>query len=156
MLVLRNRNNVPTLWNGRNANTTTSPARFTDWIDEVFEDALSWSGTPKNTFVPELNVYETEKEFELTVALPGMNKNDFEINYANGVLTISGERKMEHKENGRRYHRIESRFGQFSRSLPLPADVINEDKITAKYENGVLYVTVPKIKEKAGRSIEVN
>lgn len=152
MLTRRNRTNFPTLWSER----TSTPTRFTDWIDEVVEEAFNWPGTAGSTFVPELNVYETDKEFELTVALPGMKKEDFEISYENGALTISGERKMEHEENGRRYHRIESRFGRFSRSMPLPSDVINEDNITAKYENGVLYVTVPKVKEKAGKKIKVS
>lgn len=155
MLVLRNKTNFPTLFSDR-SNTTTTPARLSEWMDEVFEDAFRWADSANNTFVPELNVYETDKEFELTVALPGMKKEDFEINYENGLLTISGERKMEHEENGRKYHRIESRFGRFSRTLPLPADIINQDKITAKYENGVLYVTVPKIKEKTGKKIKVS
>lgn len=153
MLVLRNKTNFPALWNDR---STSAPTRFSDWMDEVFEDAFQWAGRADNTFVPELNVYETDKEFELTVALPGMNKEDFEINYENGLLSISGERKMEHEENGRRYHRIESRFGKFNRTLPLPSDIVNQDKISAKYENGVLYVTVPKTKEKSGKKIKVS
>jgi HSP20 family protein len=154
MLLRRNRSNFPTLFNDRTSAET--PVRLSTWIDDLFEDAIGWNGSNGNTFFPEMNVYETEKEFELTVALPGMQKDDFEINYENGLLTISGERKMEHEGNGRRYHRVESRFGRFSRSMPLPRDIINQDKITAKYENGVLYVTVPKIKEKAGKKIEVN
>lgn len=153
MLMRRNRTNFPTLWNNRR---TSTPVHFSKWIDEVFDDVFNWpDNTATNTFIPELNVYEKDKEFELTVALPGMKKEDFEISYENGMLTISGERKMEHEENGRKYHRIENRFGSFSCSLPLPSDVINQDDITAKYENGVLYVTVPKIKEKAGKKIEV-
>lgn len=150
----RNRTNFPTLWNNRSVST---PVRFTDWIDDVFDDVFNLPASAANaTFIPELNVYETDKEFELTVALPGMKKEDFEISYENGMLTISGERKMEHEENGRKYHRIESRFGNFSRSLPLPADIINQDDISARYENGVLYVTVPKTKEKAGKKIEIS
>lgn len=152
MLLRRNRTNFPTLWNDT---STSTPVRFSDWIDEVFDDVLNRPLSSDASFIPELNVYETDKEFELTVALPGMKKDDFEISYENGMLAISGERKMEHEENGRKYHRIESRFGSFSRSLPLPADVIKQDDITAKYENGVLYVTVPKAKEKAGRKIEI-
>lgn len=152
MLALRNRNNFPTLWN----ENKRTPVRFSSWIDDVFDETFNnWPTASNNTFVPELNVYETDKEFELTIALPGMQKEDFNISYENGLLTISGERKMEHEGNGRRYHRIESRFGQFSRSLPLPADVINDEKITAKYDNGVLYVTVPKLKEKARKKIEI-
>lgn len=152
MLMRRNRANFPTLWNDA---STSTPVRFSDWIDEVFNDLLNRPLSNNASFTPELNVYETDKEFELTVALPGMKKDDFEISYENGMLTISGERKLEHEENGRKYHRVESRFGSFSRSLPLPADVIKQDDITAKYENGVLHVNVPKAKEKAGRKIEI-
>lgn len=149
---MRTNTNTPTLWND---NTSTSPLKISNWIDEVFEDALSWPRTSSSTFVPELNVYETDKEFEVSAALPGMNKDDIEISFNAGVLTISGERKMEQEENGRRYHRIESRFGKFNRSLPLPSDVIDQEKISAKYENGVLNVTIPKVKEKAAKKIKV-
>lgn len=153
MLMRTNTGNMPTLWND---NTTTSPLRISNWIDDIFEDALNWPRVTSSTFVPELNVYETDKEFEVSVALPGMNKDDIEINFNAGVLTISGERKMEQKENGRRYHRIESRFGRFQRSLPLPNDMVDQEKIAAKYENGVLNVTVPKVKEKAAKKIKVS
>ncbi|MBD3616354.1 MAG: Hsp20/alpha crystallin family protein [Gracilimonas sp.] len=149
---MRTNTNTPTLWND---NTSTSPLKISNWIDEVFEDALNWPRTSSSTFVPELNVYETDKEFEVSAALPGMNKDDIEISFNAGMLTISGERKMEQEENGRRYHRIESRFGKFNRSLPLPSDVIDQEKISAKYENGVLNVTIPKVKEKAAKKIKV-
>ena len=106
--------------------------------------------------MPELNVYETAKQFEVTVELSGMDKNDFDISLNDNVLTISGERRI--KENGekegRRYHRVESRFGRFSRSLPLP-NVADADKIEATYENGVLAISIPKLKEKAGRKIKI-
>lgn len=142
------RRNFPTLWNER---TTSTPVRFSNWLDDIFDEAFNTGGT----FTPEMNVYENDKEFEVTVALPGMNKDDIDISLENNMLTISGERKMEQEENGRRYHRIESRFGRFSRSLPFP-DVIDGDNIRANYENGVLHVTIPKLKEKAGRKIKVS
>ncbi len=145
MLMRRNRN-FPTLFNDRN---TTTP-RFSDMLDDIMEDAFSWN---KGTFVPELNVYETEKEFEITLALPGMRKEDITISFENNTLTISGERELKEDE-GTKYHRIESRFGKFERSLPLP-NVIDEENINATYENGVLTVSVPKLKEKAGKKIEV-
>lgn len=146
MLMRRNTTNFPTLFNDRNRSTL----RFSDMLDEIMEDAFSWS---KGTFVPELNVYETEKEFEITLALPGMRKEDINISFENNTITISGERELK-EEDGTKYHRIESRFGKFERSLPLP-NVIDEENIDATYENGVLTVTVPKIKEKAGKKIEV-
>lgn len=151
-MLMRTNTNTPTLWNN---NTTTSPLRISNWIDEVFEDALNWPRVHTSGFVPELNVYETDKEFEVSAALPGMSKDDIEISFNSGVLTISGERKMQQEENGKRYHRIESRFGKFSRSLPLPGDMVDQEKISAKYENGVLNITIPKVKEKAAKKIKV-
>lgn len=147
MLMRRNSSNFPTLFN---TNRNRSTLRFSDMLDEIMEDAFSWS---KGTFVPELNVYETDKEFKITVALPGMRKEDIDISFENNTITISGERELK-EENGTKYHRIESRFGKFERSLPLP-NVIDEENITANYENGVLTVTVPKLKEKAGKKIDV-
>ena len=143
----KNRNNFPTLLNN---NQNSSTLRFSDMLDEMMEDAFSWS---KGTFIPELNVYENAEEFEITLALPGMRKEDIDISLENNTLTISGERELK-EEEGTKYHRIESRFGKFERTLPLP-NVIDEENISASYENGVLTVNVPKSKEKAGKQIEV-
>jgi HSP20 family protein len=83
-----------------------------------------------------------------------MSKDDINIGFENNTITISGERTLP-EEEGTKYHRIESRFGKFERSLPLP-NVIDEENINATYDNGVLTITVPKSKEKAGKKIEVN
>lgn len=120
-------------------------------LDEFMEDAFSLN---KGRFVPELNIYETDKDIEITLALPGISKDDIDINMEGHTLTVSGERTFK-EENGRKYHRVESRFGKFERSVPLP-DIIDEDNIKANFENGVLTVTAPKLKEKAGRRIEVS
>ena len=145
--MLMRRGNFPTRWN----EPTQTPARFSDWLDEFFDEAFNLSS---GTFVPEINVYETDKNFEITAELPGMRKEDIEISMEDHTLTISGERKAHREENGRKYHRVESRFGRFSRSLPLP-NIIDAENVEANYENGVLTVTVPKLKEKAGKKIEV-
>lgn len=147
--MLMRQNKFPTFFNDRGGNRNT--LRFSDMLDEMMEDAFSWN---KGTFVPELNVYETDKEFEITVALPGMSKDDINIGFENNTITISGERKLTEEEDTK-YHRIESRFGKFERSLPLP-NVIDGENISATYDNGVLTITVPKLKEKAGKKIEVN
>lgn len=147
--MLMKRETLPTLARTR----FNSPFSLSNWLDDIFEDAFEWT---EGSFVPELNIYETAKTFEVTVELPGMKKDDFDISLNDNVLTISGERRATHgkKENGRTYHRVESRFGQFSRSLPLP-NVADFDKIEAHYENGVLAITIPKLKEKAGRKIKI-
>jgi len=143
----RNTTNFPSLLN-KNRNSST--LRFSDMLDDIMEDAFSLS---KGTFIPELNVYENAEEFELTLALPGMRKEDINISFENNTITISGERELK-EEEGTKYHRIESRFGKFERSMPLP-NVIDEENIRATYENGVLTVNVPKTKDKAGKQIEV-
>lgn len=146
-MLMRPNNNFPTLFNKGN---TTTP-QFSDMLDEIMENAFSRG---KGTFVPELNVYETENEFELTVALPGMRKEDITISFDNNTLKISGERELKEKDDNTTYHRVESRFGRFERSLPLP-NVIDEENISASYENGVLTVNIPKVKEKTAKKIEV-
>ncbi len=148
-MMLMRRETTPTLSRTR----YNTPFNLSTWLDDIFEDAFDWT---EGTFVPELNVYETAKTFEVSVELPGINKKDFDISLNDNILTISGERRAAHvgEENGRRYHRVESRFGRFSRSLPLPKSA-DLDKIEAHYENGVLAITIQKLKEKAGRKIDI-
>lgn len=152
-MLMRTNTHTPTLWD---ENTTATPVKISDWIDEVFEDALNWPRMRNSGFVPELNVYETDTQFEVSAALPGMSKDDIDISFNSGVLTISGERKMNKEDKGLRYHRVESRFGRFSRSLPLPHDMVDQDKISAIYDNGVLNITIPKVKDKAAKKIKIN
>jgi len=120
-------------------------------MDEFFDEAFNLTS---GSFTPGLNVYETDEAFELTLELPGMSKGDIEISMENNLLTISGERKHTREEDKQTYHRVESRFGKFSRSLPLPNNV-NEEEIEANYENGVLSVTISKSHESTGKKIEV-
>ena len=130
---------------------TSTPTRFSDWIDEFFDEAFNMTS---GSFTPGMNVYETDDAFELTLELPGMRKDDIDISIENNVLNISGERTTTREEDGRIYHRVESRFGTFSRNLPLPNNV-NEDKIEANYENGVLTVNIPKTEQRTAKKIDV-
>lgn len=145
---MRNRN-LPTMFADQNSDV----ASLSSWMDRVFDEVVNRNS---GTFVPTLNVSETDKTFEINVALPGMSREDVEIHYENDILTISGERrwKEEEKENGRRYHRVESGYGTFNRSLPLPK-IVDAENISASFENGELIITAPKLKEKAGKKIEV-
>lgn len=145
---MRNRN-LPTMFADRNSDVAT----LSNWMDRVFDEVVNRNS---GTFVPTLNVSETDKTFEINVALPGMKRDEVDIHYENDILTISGERKWKHeeKEDGRRYHRVESGYGSFSRSLPLP-NFVDSENISAQFENGELIITAPKLKEKAGKKIEV-
>lgn len=130
------------------------PTRFSDMMDEMFDKMTNIN---RNRFVPSMDVAETDTAFEVTLSLPGMNKKDINIKIENDVLTVSGERSWEHeeKENGRTYHRVESGHGKFSRSLTLPNIVDNED-VEAKFKDGELHITIPKLEEKTAKRIEIS
>jgi HSP20 family protein len=91
---------------------------------------------------------QKDKEFLVHADVPGIPKEDLKVKVENDVLTISGERKQEKKEEGENFRRVERSFGQVSRSLRLPKHVVS-DKISAKHENGVLVLTLPKAPESA-------
>ena len=96
--------------------------------------------------IPSVNIKEGPKEFTLELAAPGMERKDFNIEVENNMLSISAEKKEEKKEGDGEYSRREYSFNSFSRSFTLPEN-IKEDNIKAKYENGILKVILPKMKE---------
>ncbi|HNP06040.1 MAG TPA: Hsp20/alpha crystallin family protein [Cyclobacteriaceae bacterium] len=131
-----------------------APTSFSNLIDKFFNDSMQRSG--QGTFVPKVDVVETEKAFELFVEVPGMNKEDFNLEVNDNYLTISGERKFSSEKNEKNFHSIETRYGSFSRSFTLP-DSVSSDKINAKYNNGILELTIPKDEKKLLKStIKVN
>lgn len=95
--------------------------------------------------VPSVNVDENEKEFTIEMAAPGLEKKDFKLEVDNGYLTISSEKEEEKKEEKKNYLRREYSYNSFCRSFALPDNSIS-DKINAKYENGILHVSIPKEK----------
>ncbi len=108
-----------------------------------------------NTWSPALDVHDDKDAFTVTLEAPGLNKEDFEISYHDGVLSIAGERKEETETKERNYFRRERFFGRFSRSVSLPAEV-QPDKVTAAYKDGVLTVTLPKAEKAKPKQIEVS
>ncbi len=124
---------------------------FSDIMDEFFNDVVSQRN---NSFVPGINISETDEHFEVTVELPGMSKEDIDVSLDNGRLAISGERKFEDKEEGKTYHRVETRYGSFNRSFQLP-DNVDEESINATYENGLLNITIDKSRDKVKKQIEI-
>lgn len=128
------------------------PRRFSDIMDDFFNDVVS---TNRDSFIPGVDISETDDQFLITAELPGMKKEDININIENRRLTISGERRFENKEDGQTYHRVETRYGSFSRSLMLPESV-DEESIKARYENGLLNITVSKAEDKVKRQVEIS
>jgi HSP20 family protein len=105
---------------------------------------------------PELDVRENTDSITIEAELPGVEEKDVSVTLANGVLTIKGEKKQEKEEKGESYHLTERSFGSFQRSLRLP-DTVDDAKVDAKFDKGVLKVTAAKKPEavKAERRIEI-
>jgi HSP20 family protein len=122
------------------------PATFSSLIDRFFNDTMTRSGG--SSFQPRVDIVENEKAFELHVAVPGMNKEDFQIEMNENFLTVSGERKFTNEKKDANWHSIETQYGNFSRSFSLPENV-DTARITAKYNNGILEVLIPKDEKKA-------
>lgn len=130
------------------------PTTFSALVDRFFNDTLTRSGG--STFIPKVDIVETPSAFEIQVAVPGLNKEDFNIELNDNYLTVSGERKFSDEKKDKNYHAIETHYGSFSRSFALPENV-DASKINAKYNNGILELTLPKDEKKAlKQTIKVN
>ncbi len=105
-----------------------------------------WRGVSGFGGVPAVDIAEKEKEYEITAELPGMDESNIDVKFADGVLTIKGEKKEEKEEKKKDYYLSERRYGSFQRSFPVPESV-DADKIEAKFVNGVLTVRLPKSAE---------
>jgi HSP20 family protein len=113
-------------------------------------------GGGADAMLPSIDVHENTNSVTIEADLPGLDEKDVSVTFANGVLTIKGERKSEHEEKDENYYLSERSFGSFARSVRLPESV-DENKIEARFENGVLKVVAAKKPEaaKAEKKIEV-
>ena len=128
------------------------PSTFSGMLDRFFNESI---GASIKQFSPAVDIAEDEKSYEIHVAVPGMKKSDFKIDLQDGKLTLSGERKMEEKKEGKNFHSIETHYGAFRRSFFLPDDVLDE-QVAASYEEGLLKIVLPKREKKVNKStIEV-
>jgi HSP20 family protein len=131
-------------------------------FDDFFSRELfNWGNNNYSTTLstlPSVNIKEDPQNFEVEVAAPGMEKQDFQITLEGSLLTISSSKKNQTEEKDDIYTRREFSYQSFQRSFELAKDVVDEDRIEAKYENGVLKLTIPKTedaKKQAPRLIEI-
>ena len=122
-----------------------APARVTNGDKEAMT-VTEWA--------PSVDIVEDEKEYVVKADLPEVKKEDVKVTVENGVLTITGERKVEKEEKGKKYHRIERAYGNFLRSFALP-DAADGSKVTAEFKDGVLKVHLPKTEKAKPKSVEV-
>lgn len=130
-----------------------------DRMNRLFEDLVSAprfedSEIIQSTWSPAVDIYETENELVLTAELPGVDEKDVEIKIEDNTLTLKGERKFEKETKEENYHRIERAYGSFFRSFSLP-NYIDQEKISAEFENGLLKVHMPKKPEVKPRKVKI-
>lgn len=130
-------------------------------VDRLFEDftrgfpsLAPFSGGNGGLLTPSVDVSETDKEIEITAELPGLEEKDVQINVADNLLTIRGEKSAEKEEKDKNYRLVERSYGSFERTLELPAGV-DADAIKASLAKGVLKVTVPKPVPAQAKKVEV-
>jgi HSP20 family protein len=111
-------------------------------------------GMPMFQAQPAMDLVEKNEEFVITTDLPGMKLEDIDIQVTANAVTVCGERNEQKEEKGAAYHRLERRYGRFSRTMSLPCNVV-PDECEARYVDGVLTITLPKSEEHQARKIEI-
>ena len=118
------------------------PSNMGGLLERFFNDSL-YDNTQVQNFIPDVDVLESDKTYELHLAVPGFNKNDFNLEVDDKLLTVSGERKFEEKQSNKTFKSVQTSYGSFQRTFTLPEN-IDATKIEAHYNNGILEVIVPK------------
>lgn len=143
----------------KNGNALPSvPAMFDDFFSR---ELFNWGNnhfSSTSTTIPAVNITETADHFDVDVAAPGMEKKDFKITLDGNLLTISSRKEHSEETKKEHYTRREFSYCSFQRSFELPKDVVDESNINARYDNGLLHLTIPKkeeAKRKAPRMIEI-
>jgi len=132
-------------------------ATLQDRFNSLFENFAEASGTEqlaRGTFVPAVDVYEDEHNLVLKLEIPGVNEDDLNVSLENNTLTVSGERKFEKEEKEENFHRIERRYGSFTRTFRLP-NTVDAEKVEAGYDKGILKITLGKRAEAKPKQIKV-
>ncbi len=133
-------------------------ATLRERMNRLFEEAYTSRGEKKDmvasTWNPSVDIYETENELVLKAELPGVDEDDIEIKIEDSTLTLKGDRKFEKETKEENYHRIERSYGSFYRSFTLPRN-IDQDKIKAESETGILKITMPKKAELKPKKVKI-
>ena len=132
-------------------------ATLQDRFNTLFENFADGSGKEqlaRGTFVPAVDVYEDEHNLVLKLEVPGMNEEDLNVSLENSTLTVNGERKFEKDEKEENFHRIERRYGTFTRTFRLP-NTVDGEKVEAAYDKGILKITLGKRAEAKPKQIKV-
>lgn len=137
------------------------PSFFDDFLGEGLSDWFTTNVPKRERSLPAVNIKETDTDYLIELAAPGMNKEDFSIELEDGILTIGSERKevIEDKETDDSYFRKEFNYQSFQRCFRMPENAVNMEKIEANYKDGILNVKLPKVEkavEKRSRQIKIS
>jgi len=149
-LATRRPSRLPSLW--RRDPFTTLREEMNDLRARLLGDEEE--GWFSGAMVPALDLSETDTAIEVRMDLPGMTAKDINIQISGNVLTVSGQREEEKEEKGKTFHRVERRYGSFSRSVTLPCAVVESD-VAAGCHDGVLTIKLPKTEESQAHKIKV-
>ncbi|MCK0123929.1 Hsp20/alpha crystallin family protein [Gelidibacter sp. F2691] len=158
--IQKNGNEVSTPRHTTSRNASSLP-RLSSWVEDLFESGMGTgflSNFNTGMTLPAVNIKENAEEFFLEIAVPGMKKSDFNIDVDNKILSVSSEREEDNTVEEENYTRREFGYASFKRTFTLP-DTIESDQISAKYEEGILTVHLPKkeeAKEKPAKRISVS
>lgn len=153
--------NVPKNGSLAKTNSNSNFPTLSNWLDDIFNRDLPSVFTANfNTGItlPKVNIKETADAFIVDMAVPGLEKSDFQIDLDNQVLSISSETKEENEQKEENYTRREFGYSSFKRSFNLPESV-NDEEIKASYKNGILNILLPKkeeAKQKPSRNIKIS
>jgi len=129
--------------------------RLNSLFDDYSRQQGEGSALTMGSFVPAVDIYEDENKVSLKLEVPGVPQEELDVQVENSTLTVRGERKLDHQEREENFHRIERRYGSFTRSFTLPSTV-DTGSIKAGYDNGVLRIDLAKKAETKPRQIKVS
>ena len=144
--------------------TRWNPFREMDEIQNRMASLLNWENTRANAgkeetltvseWSPRVDIVEDENAYMIKAELPEMKREDVKVTVEEGVLTVSGERRLEKEEKNKKFHRIEREYGSFTRSFTLPPGTSGE-KVSAEFKEGVLKIRLPKDAKAPSKAVEI-
>ena len=134
---------------------TESRERLSRLLNENLGYGYAEEGMHTGSWIPPVDIYETDQSVILKAELPGVNAQDVEVRVHDGTLYLKGERKYEHEVKEENFRHVERSYGSFTRTFSLPASV-DADKVKADFKDGVLTLTMPKREEAKPKAIQIN
>lgn len=137
---------------------TSEPRTLRNEMDRLFDEFFGMTPARSNRgamWSPAINIREDKDNFYVEAELPGLSKEEIDLEVENNILSLKGERQLEEKQEGENYHFVERSYGSFYRSFTLPRNV-DPEGIAASYKDGVLYVTIPKKEEVKPKKVSID